>query len=155
MPSAAARYRARPELLKMLDGYQPGQLAPMLRAERDMARARLTASGRGPGAAAFAAAVAGLREHSTPTTWLTVCATTPSTSATSAMTRPPGPRSAKLPASPSGCAASRSTALTPSSPPGPAPRPRDDGIGQSRPNRLRRARPLIRRSIMTIPARRR
>ena len=31
------------ELLAMLDGYLPGQLAPMLRAERDLARARLAA----------------------------------------------------------------------------------------------------------------
>ena len=32
------------ELLAMLDGYQPGQLAPMQRAERDLARARLAAA---------------------------------------------------------------------------------------------------------------
>ena len=56
------------DLLALLDGYPPGQLTPMLRAERDLARARLTASnGGGPDAAtAFAAAVAGLRQHSTP-----------------------------------------------------------------------------------------
>jgi predicted ATPase len=54
-------------LLAMLDGYQPGQLAPMLHAERDLARARLTASVGGPAAdAAFTAAIAGLRRHSTP-----------------------------------------------------------------------------------------
>ncbi len=33
------------ELLTLLDAYQPGHLAPMLRAERDLARARLAASG--------------------------------------------------------------------------------------------------------------
>jgi class 3 adenylate cyclase len=56
------------ELLAMLDGYQPGELAPMLRAERDLARARRTASDGGPAAAdaAFAAAIAGLRQQSTP-----------------------------------------------------------------------------------------
>ena len=35
---------ATADLLTLLDGYQPGQLAPMLRAERDLARARLAAS---------------------------------------------------------------------------------------------------------------
>jgi len=55
------------ELLVLLDGYQPGQLAPMLRAERDLARARLSAAEGDRGAdAAFAAAIAGLRQHSTP-----------------------------------------------------------------------------------------
>jgi class 3 adenylate cyclase/predicted ATPase len=55
------------ELLAMLDGYQPGQLAPMQRAERDLARARLTAADAGPDTrAAFTAAIAGLRQHSTP-----------------------------------------------------------------------------------------
>ncbi len=38
-------------LLAMLDGYQPGRLAPMQRAERDLARARLTAREDGPDAA--------------------------------------------------------------------------------------------------------
>jgi hypothetical protein len=55
------------ELLAMLDGYRPGQLAPMLRAERDLASARITAADGDPAAgAAFAAAIAGLRQHSTP-----------------------------------------------------------------------------------------
>jgi class 3 adenylate cyclase/predicted ATPase len=55
------------DLLAMLDGYRPGQLAPMQRAEHDLARARLTARDGGPAAgAAFAAAIAGLRQHSTP-----------------------------------------------------------------------------------------
>jgi class 3 adenylate cyclase/tetratricopeptide (TPR) repeat protein len=56
------------KLLAMLDGCQPGQLAPMQRAERDLARARLTAADTGPDAAsvAFAAAIMGLRQHSTP-----------------------------------------------------------------------------------------
>jgi hypothetical protein len=54
-------------LLALLEGYQPGQLAPMQRAERDLVRARLAAAGAGPDASpAFAAAVAGLRQHSTP-----------------------------------------------------------------------------------------
>jgi len=55
------------ELLAMLDGYQPGHLAPMQRAERDLARARLTTAEAGPATgAAFTAAIAGLRQHSTP-----------------------------------------------------------------------------------------
>ncbi|MGB6457551.1 MAG: hypothetical protein WBH47_24015, partial [Streptosporangiaceae bacterium] len=55
------------ELLALLDGYRPGQLAPMLRAERDLVRARLAATDADPAAsAAFTAAVAGLRQHSTP-----------------------------------------------------------------------------------------
>jgi hypothetical protein len=55
------------ELLALLDGYQPGQLAPMQRAERDLTRARLAASNNGPDtAAAFPAAITGLRQHSTP-----------------------------------------------------------------------------------------
>ena len=56
------------ELLALLDGYRPGRLAPMQRAERDLARARLTAAGAGPdaGGAAWTAAIAGLRQHSTP-----------------------------------------------------------------------------------------
>ena len=55
-------------LLAMLDRYRPGRLAPMQRAERDLARARLTAADGGPdtAAAVFAAAIAGLRERSTP-----------------------------------------------------------------------------------------
>ena len=39
------------ELLALLDSYPPGQLAPMLRAERDLARARLAASDGDPAAA--------------------------------------------------------------------------------------------------------
>jgi len=54
-------------LLALLDGYRPGQLAPMQRAERDLAAARFTAADDGADAgAAFTAAVAGLRERSTP-----------------------------------------------------------------------------------------
>jgi class 3 adenylate cyclase/tetratricopeptide (TPR) repeat protein len=53
------------ELLTLLDDRQPGHLAPMLRAERDLARARL-ADGDPAGAAAFAGAIGGLRELSTP-----------------------------------------------------------------------------------------
>ena len=55
------------ELLTLLDSYQPGHLAPMLRAERDLARARLAAGDDGPtGAAAFATAITGLRDRGTP-----------------------------------------------------------------------------------------
>ena len=55
------------ELLAMLDSYQPGYLAPMQRAERDLVRARLAAAASDPAAAAaFAAAISGLRKLSTP-----------------------------------------------------------------------------------------
>jgi class 3 adenylate cyclase/tetratricopeptide (TPR) repeat protein len=55
------------DLLTLLDACQPGQLAPMLRAERDLTRARLAASDGDPAAAgAFAAAIGGLRELSAP-----------------------------------------------------------------------------------------
>ena len=51
----------------MLDSYQPGHAAVMLRAERDLARARLADSdGDQAAVLAFAAAITGLREHSTP-----------------------------------------------------------------------------------------
>jgi class 3 adenylate cyclase len=56
------------DLIALLGSYHPGYLAPMLRAERDLARARL-AAGNSDGdqaAEAFAAAIAGLRERSTP-----------------------------------------------------------------------------------------
>ena len=55
------------ELLALLDGYQAGELAPMQRAERDLARARLAAASADPDPGpAFAAAISGLRELSTP-----------------------------------------------------------------------------------------
>ena len=55
------------ELLALLDSYQPGHLAPLQRAERDLTRARLAASDGDPtAAAAFASAIRGLRELSTP-----------------------------------------------------------------------------------------
>jgi hypothetical protein len=55
------------ELLTLLDGYQPGQLAPMQRTEHDLACARLTAVDGDPAAAAaFTAAITGLRQRSTP-----------------------------------------------------------------------------------------
>ena len=60
--NAAAR-----DLLALLDSYPPGYLAPMLRAERDLVRARLAAGdGDGSAAAAFTAAIKSLRELSTP-----------------------------------------------------------------------------------------
>ena len=56
------------ELLALLDGYRPGQLAPMQRAERDLARVRLAPADAGPdtAGATWMAAIAGLRQHSTP-----------------------------------------------------------------------------------------
>jgi hypothetical protein len=55
------------ELLALLDDHQPGHLAPMLRAERDLARARLAAGDGDPDARnAFVSAIGGLRELSTP-----------------------------------------------------------------------------------------
>jgi class 3 adenylate cyclase/predicted ATPase len=55
------------ELLALLDSYPPGQLAPMLHAERDLLRARIAARDSDPGTAdTFAAAIASLRELSTP-----------------------------------------------------------------------------------------
>jgi class 3 adenylate cyclase/tetratricopeptide (TPR) repeat protein len=55
------------DLLALLDSRVPGHLAPMQRAERDLVRARLAAADGDPAAtAAFAAAISGLRELSTP-----------------------------------------------------------------------------------------
>jgi predicted ATPase/class 3 adenylate cyclase len=55
------------ELLALLDSCLPGHLAPMLRAERELARARLAAAdGDASAPAALAAAVTGLRELTTP-----------------------------------------------------------------------------------------
>ena len=60
-------YAPATKLLALLDGYRPGELAPMQRAERDLTRARLTAADAGPAAAtAFRAAINSLRQHSTP-----------------------------------------------------------------------------------------
>ena len=55
-------------LLALLDDYQPGQLAPMLRAERDLVRVRQAAASDGDqaAAAAFAAAVRSMSELSNP-----------------------------------------------------------------------------------------
>ncbi|HTX25760.1 MAG TPA: AAA family ATPase, partial [Streptosporangiaceae bacterium] len=60
--------QAATALLELLDRYRPGELAPMLRAERDLARARLATLDVGGDAAgtALASAVAGLRRQSTP-----------------------------------------------------------------------------------------
>jgi hypothetical protein len=58
---------AEQQLVDLLDGYLPGRVAPMVRAERDLARARLTAGGDdGQAAALFTAAIASLRTLSTP-----------------------------------------------------------------------------------------
>ena len=54
------------ELLGQLDAYQPGHLGRMLRAERDLARARVAASNGRAATASFAAAISGLRELGSP-----------------------------------------------------------------------------------------
>jgi hypothetical protein len=55
------------ELLALLDSCQPGHLVPMLRAERDLVRARLASADSGRSdQASFADAVSCLREQSTP-----------------------------------------------------------------------------------------
>jgi class 3 adenylate cyclase/predicted ATPase len=54
-------------LLALLDSYQPGHVAPLLRAERDLARARLAGhDGDGDAGAAFTSAIASLRAYGTP-----------------------------------------------------------------------------------------
>jgi class 3 adenylate cyclase/tetratricopeptide (TPR) repeat protein len=58
---------ATTQLLAQLDAAEPGHLAPMLQAERDLARARLAARDHPEQAAEeFAAAIRGLRDLSTP-----------------------------------------------------------------------------------------
>jgi hypothetical protein len=58
---------ATDELLALLDSYPPGYLAPMLRAERDLACARLAVrDGKAGAAEKFASAISSLRELSTP-----------------------------------------------------------------------------------------
>ena len=58
---------ATAELLALLDSRQPGHLAPMLTAERELVRVRLaSADSTADAAAAFAAAVSTVRELSTP-----------------------------------------------------------------------------------------
>ena len=59
---------AAADLLALLDPYLAGELAPMLRAERDLTRARLATLDPYPDAAgtALASAVTGLRRQSTP-----------------------------------------------------------------------------------------
>jgi class 3 adenylate cyclase/tetratricopeptide (TPR) repeat protein len=55
------------ELLALLDGCSPGHLPPMLRAERDLARARLAVrDGDQDAATSLTAAISGLRALSTP-----------------------------------------------------------------------------------------
>ncbi len=54
------------ELLGTVDHRQPGQLSPLLWAERDLARARLAARDGTADDAAFASAIRGLRDHGTP-----------------------------------------------------------------------------------------
>jgi len=60
-------HAATSELVGLLGVYPDGHLGPMVRAERDLVRARLAAADGDPGGeAAFAAAIGGLRELSTP-----------------------------------------------------------------------------------------
>jgi hypothetical protein len=55
------------ELLALLDSYQPGHVVPVLRAERELVRARLAArDGQEAAAAAFAAGITRLRAQGTP-----------------------------------------------------------------------------------------
>jgi class 3 adenylate cyclase/predicted ATPase len=54
------------ELLALVDARQPGHLAPMLQAERDLARIRLGADNDPATASSFAAAITSLRQQSTP-----------------------------------------------------------------------------------------
>jgi class 3 adenylate cyclase/tetratricopeptide (TPR) repeat protein len=55
------------ELLAMVDSAPPGHVPPMLRPERDLARARLAAAGGDPAAGRqFTSAISGLRELGTP-----------------------------------------------------------------------------------------
>jgi class 3 adenylate cyclase len=55
------------DLLALLDSYQPGYLAPILRAERDLVRARLAAGdGDETATISFTAAIISLRAQSTP-----------------------------------------------------------------------------------------
>jgi tetratricopeptide (TPR) repeat protein len=55
------------DLLALLDAHPPGHLVPILKAERDLARARLAVGdGEAAAAAAFAAAISGLRELGSP-----------------------------------------------------------------------------------------
>jgi hypothetical protein len=57
---------ATEELLGQLGAHPPGHIPPILHAERELARARLSAARGEPAETGFAAAVAGLRQHSTP-----------------------------------------------------------------------------------------
>jgi hypothetical protein len=60
-------YDAERELVALLDSYLPGRVPPMLRAERELVRARLAAIGdQGEAEALFAAAIESLRAQSTP-----------------------------------------------------------------------------------------
>jgi class 3 adenylate cyclase/tetratricopeptide (TPR) repeat protein len=54
------------ELLRIVEHRQPGQLSPLLWAERDLARARLAARDGAPDGGVFATAIRGLRDHGTP-----------------------------------------------------------------------------------------
>jgi hypothetical protein len=130
---------ATTELLALLDGYRPGQLAPMQRAERDLARARLSATSGGPDPARRSRRRSpACASTPPPTTWPMACSTMPSTCSAPAAPRARRPRPVKPAPSPSGWAASRcSTALTPFSLPARAPRSCDGVLSQLPPLRPR------------------
>ena len=96
------------ELLTMLDSHPPEYLPPMLKAERALVRARLSARDGDPAAAAsLTAAVRGLRELSNPYHLAPACSTAPAISPAWAMAAPPRPPPGKPAISPVTCAASR------------------------------------------------
>ena len=68
------------ELLALLDDCPPGHVAPMLRAERDLARARLASHDSDQAAAPSLPRSAACGSSAPPTIWPTACSTTPSTS---------------------------------------------------------------------------
>ena len=99
---------ATQELLALLDSYQPGHVVPLLRAERDLARARQAGqdSDQSPAAPRSPRPSPACASTALPTTSPTACSTTPSTcsgTVTAGLRRRPSTRPA--PSAP-GCAAS-------------------------------------------------
>jgi hypothetical protein len=95
------------ELIALLDRYRPGQLAPMLRAERALARPAAPP----PTAAQTPARPSPPRSPACgstppPTTWPTASSTTPNTSPGSVRPGPPEQPSARPALSPAACTAS-------------------------------------------------
>jgi hypothetical protein len=127
------------DLIALLDGYQLGQLDPMQRAERDLARARLAAADPDAGPA-FAAAISALRELSTPyhlahglLDHAAHLSQLGDDQAAAAAIGEAAGIAARLACQP------LLDRVDASSRPGPAPRPRDDHIGYSRPARSQRS----------------